>query len=47
MEDGQNLTRSVNRALRVMQFTVHTGLKKTPLELPHGKKTENRINKYC
>ena len=25
MEDGQNLTESVNRALRVMRFTVHTG----------------------
>ena len=33
MEDGENLTESVNRALRVMRFTVHTGLKKTPFEL--------------
>ena len=30
MEDGKNLTESVNGALRVMRFTVHTGLKKTP-----------------
>ena len=25
LEDGQNLTDSVNRALRVMRFTIHTG----------------------
>ena len=31
MEDGENLTESVNRALRVLRFTVHTRLKKTPL----------------
>ena len=31
MEDGQSLTESVNRTLRVMRFTIHTGLKKTPL----------------
>ena len=28
MEDGNNLTESVNRALKVMRFTKHTGLKK-------------------
>ena len=32
MEDGQSLTESVNRALRVMRFTIHTGLKRTPFE---------------
>ena len=37
MEDGNNLTESVNRALRVMRFTIHTGLKKTPFELHHGR----------
>ena len=26
LEDGQNLTESVNRALRVMRFTIHTVL---------------------
>ena len=43
MEDGKNLTESVNRALRVMRFTVHTGLKKTPFELHHGRKPRTEI----
>ena len=30
LEDGIGLTESVNRALRVMRFTVHTELKVTP-----------------
>ena len=39
MEDGLCLTESVNRALRVMRFTIQTGLKKiTPFELHHGRK---------
>ena len=38
MEDGFCLTKSVNRALRVMRFTIHTGLKLTPFELHHGRK---------
>ena len=43
MEDGKNLTESVNRALRVMRFTVHTGLKKTPFELHHGRKPRTEL----
>ena len=43
MEDGQSLTKSVNRALRVMRFTIHTGLKKTPFELHHGRKTRTEL----
>ena len=43
IEDGQNLTESVNRALRVMRFTVHTGLKKTPFELHHGRKPRTEL----
>ena len=35
MEDRNE---SVNRALRVMRFTVHTGLKKILFELHHGRK---------
>ena len=35
MEDGLCLTESVNRTLRVMRFTIHTGLKTTPFELHH------------
>ena len=43
MEDGNNLTESVNRALKVMQFTIHTGLKKTPFELHHGRKPRTEL----
>ena len=38
MEDNMSLTESVNRALHVMRFTIHTGLKLTPIELHHGRK---------
>ena len=38
LEEGTDLTESVNRALRVMRFTVHTGLKRAPFELHHGRK---------
>ena len=43
MEDGNNLTESVNRALRVMRFTILTGLKKTPFELHHGRKPRTEL----
>ena len=43
MEDGNNLTESVNRAFRVMPFTIHTGLKKTPFELHHGRKPRTEL----
>ena len=43
MEDGLCLTESVNRALRVMRFTIHTGLKITPFELHHGKKPRTEL----
>ena len=38
LEDGKNSTESINRALRVMRFTIHTGLKITPFELHHSRK---------
>ena len=38
LEDGIELTRKVNQALRVMLLTIHTGLKRTPFELHHGRK---------
>ena len=44
MEDGKKLTESVNRALRVMRFTLHTGLKKTPFELHHGQKPKTELS---
>ena len=43
MEDGNNLTESVNRALKVMRFTIHTGLKKTPFELHHDRKPRTEL----
>ena len=43
MEDGSNLTESVNRALKVMRFTKHTGLKKKPFELHHGRKPRTEL----
>ena len=33
LEEGTDLTESVNWALRVMRFTIYTGLKRTPFEL--------------
>ena len=43
MEDGNNLTESINRTLRVMRFTIHTGLTKTPFELHHGRKPRTKL----
>ena len=43
LEDGIGITESVNRALRVMRFTIHTGLKITPFELHHGKKPRTEL----
>ena len=45
MEDGISLTESVNRALHVMRFTIHTGLKLTPFELHHGRKLRTELTK--
>ena len=38
MEDGIGITESINRALRVMRFAIHTGLKITPFEIHYGRK---------
>ena len=43
MEDGNNLTGSVKRSLRVMRFIIHTELKKTPLELHHRRKSRTEL----
>ena len=43
MEDNISLTESVNRALHVIQFTIHTGLKLTPFELHHGRKPRTEL----
>ena len=41
--NGIGITESVNRALRVMRFTIHTGLKITPFELHHGRKPRTEL----
>ena len=43
LEDGLKLTKSVNRAPRVMRFTIHTGLKTTLFELHHGRKPRTKV----
>ena len=43
LEDNLCLTECVNRALKVMRFTVHTGLKLTPFELHHGRKPRTEL----
>ena len=43
MEDGNIPTESVNRALKVMRFTIQTGLRKTPFELHHGRKPRTEL----
>ena len=35
--EENDLTESKNRALRVMRFTIHTGLIRTPFELQNGR----------
>ena len=39
LEDNMCLTECVISALNVMRFTIHTGLKTTPFELHHGRKS--------
>ena len=43
LEDKLCLTECVNRALKVMRFTIHTGLKLTQFELHHGRKPRTKI----
>ena len=43
MEGGLCLLESLNRALRVMCFTIHTGLEITPFELHHGRKLRTEL----
>ena len=38
LEDKIGPTENINRALRVMRFTIHIGLKVSPFELHHGRK---------
>ena len=43
LEDNLCLTECVNRALKVMRFTIHTGSKLTPFELHHGRKRRTEL----
>ena len=43
LEDKTCLTECVNKALNVMRFTIHTGLKITPFELHHGRKPRTEL----
>ena len=43
LEEGIELNESINQALRVMRFTIHTGLKRTPFELHHGRKPRTEL----
>ena len=43
MEDGLCLNKSVIRALRVMRFRIHSGLKTTPFELHHDRKPRTEL----
>ena len=43
LAEGIELNESINRALRVMRFTIHTGLKRTPFELHHGRKPRTEL----
>ena len=43
LEEGIELNESINRELRVMRFTIHTGLKRTPFELHHGRKPRTEL----
>ena len=43
LEDNTCLTECVNKALKVMRFTIHRGLKITPFELHHGRKTRTEL----
>ena len=42
MEDGNILTESVNRAPKVMRFTIH-GTEKTPFEIHHCRKPRTKL----
>ena len=43
LEEGIELNESINQALRIMRFTIHTGLKRTPFELHHGRKPRTEL----
>ena len=44
LEDDQNLRESVNRALYVLRFTIHSETKKTPFETHFGRAQRTRLS---
>ena len=44
LEDDQNLRESVNRALYVLRFTVHSETKKTPFDLHFGRTPRTKLS---
>ena len=44
LEDDRNLRRSVNRALYVLRFTIHSETKKTPFEFYFGRAPRTRLS---
>ena len=44
LEDNQNLRESVNRALYVLRFTIHSEAKKTPFELHFGRTPRTKLS---
>ena len=44
LEDDQNLRESVNRALYILRFTVHSENKKTPFELHFGRTHRTKLS---
>ena len=43
MEDGEDSTESINRALKVMWFSIYTGLQKTQFDIHHGRKPRTKL----
>ena len=43
LEENIGITECVNRALNLMRFTIHTGMKITPFELHHGRKPRTEL----
>ena len=43
LEDKIRFTEYINRALRVMRFAIHSGIKVSPYELHHGRKPRTEL----
>ena len=43
LEEGNDLTESIHRAIRVMHFSIHTGLKRTRFELHYSRNPRTEL----